>query len=58
MKKTYLSPDAWLTQAETESFIAASVDGFHGTIDDENTINSADDMLSRRKQNIWDAEEE
>ena len=52
MKKTYLMPVVCDLNMYEEEMIAASVDGFNGTLDDSNPID-AGDMLSRQGS-AWD----
>ena len=57
MKKTYINPETDIVLLAVQHMIAASVDGFNKTLDDENTIDTGD-MLSRRHNSVWDDEEE
>ena len=56
MKKTYINPEISIVLLNLQTMIAASVDGFEKTVDDENNIDT-DKMLSRR-HNVWEDEEE
>jgi hypothetical protein len=57
MKKTYINPKAEYIQMDLESLIAASPEGFNKELDDDNTITPGD-MLSRRRRDIWEDEED
>ena len=56
MKKTYLKPETISCLIHMQQMIAASVEGFDATLDDDNTIGT-EDMLSRRHNNVWEDEE-
>ena len=59
MKKTYMSPKTFEIKISTHNIMGASKnpEGFKETLDNENTI-TPDQMLSRRRQDVWDDEEE
>jgi hypothetical protein len=58
MKKAYINPDTSIILVTAQSMIAASVEGFKSTLDETVTIENEDQMLSRRKNNVWEEEEE
>ncbi len=55
MKKTYLMPAMRELNMIEEEMIAASVDGFSGTLDNDNTITDETSILGR--ESIWDDED-
>ncbi len=60
MKKAYINPETSVIQLTLQHMIATSIqnpEGFNGTLDNDNTI-TPDQMLSRRKPDIWEEEEE
>jgi len=57
MKKTYISPETLVLKLQHQSIICASPDGFNKELDNDNTITPGD-MLSRRRRDIWQDEED
>jgi hypothetical protein len=60
MKKAYINPETSIVLVTVQHIIATSnPEGFNGQLDNnpENAI-TTDEMLSRRKPDIWEEEEE
>lgn len=58
MKKAYINPETSIVLVTVQHIIATSnPEGFNGQLDNENTIET-NEMLSRRKPDIWEEEEE
>lgn len=62
MKKTYMSPKAFEIKISTRGMLTGSNKnpaGFNGAFDNnDNNAITPDQMLSRRRQDVWDDEEE
>lgn len=56
MKKTYIAPDVELTFVEISRMIATSSLDVNKESEDE--IENEEEFLSRRRNNVWDEEEE
>ena len=57
MKQTYISPETLVLKLQHQSIICTSPDGFKKDLDD-NVITDPEEILSRRRRDVWEDEED
>ena len=55
MKKSYINPETDIVLLTLQTMIADSIEGFNPELEEDETI-TAEEMLSRRHNNVWDEE--
>ena len=58
MKKTYINPNTKIVKIQTARMMAGSELGKYSSDGNGNTISSNDAVLSRRRNSVWDEDEE
>lgn len=59
MKKTYINPETSIILLTMHGMIATSnPDGFDGTLDNDEPIETSDMLSRERRRTVWDDEEE
>lgn len=59
MKKTYMMPSTEVLDVKIERLLTTGSElDIHTPTDEDDTVDNPDDLLSRRRNDVWDDEEE